>query len=212
VQSFDPIPATVPARRTRSDGERSRQAILGAAMGLATIEGLEGLSIGGLAAHIGMSKSGLYAHFSSKEELQLAIIAAAEEVFATHVVLPARKQPDTLGQLTALCEHFLSYVDQKVFPGGCFFASAGAEFDTHPGPVRDALVRCQSAWTDTVTEFVERAQEDGSINRDEEAPQLAFELNAFLHLANDLFVLHQNDVGIDRARRAIARRLRMART
>ena len=117
-----------------------------------------------------------------------------------------------LAQLTALYEHFLSYVDQKVFPGGCFFASAGAELDTHPGPVRDALVRCQTTWNDILTEFVERAQEEGSISRDEEAPQLAFELNAFLHLANDLFVLHQNDVGIDSARRAIARRLRIART
>jgi AcrR family transcriptional regulator len=199
-------------RRTRSDGERTRHAILGAAMGLATIEGLDGLSIGRLAAHIGMSKSGLYAHFSSKEELQLAIIAAAEDVFASHVVRPAREQPDALAQLTALCENFLSYVGQKVFPGGCFFASAGAELDTHPGPVRDALVRIQSTWNDTLTELVERAQEDGSASRDEEPPQLAFELNAFLHLANDLFVLNQNDVGIARARRAIARRLRMARS
>ncbi|GAA3060093.1 TetR/AcrR family transcriptional regulator [Pseudonocardia yunnanensis] len=212
MQSFDPIPVTAPVRRTRSDGERSRQAILGAAMGLATIEGLEGLSIGGLAAHIGMSKSGLYAHFSSKEELQLAIITAAEDVFATQVVLPARKQPDALSRLTALCERFLSYVDQKVFPGGCFFASAGAELDTHPGPVRDALARSQSTWNDTVIEFVERAQEDGAIRPDEEASQLAFELNAFLHLANDLFVLHQNDLGIERARQAIARRLRTARS
>jgi AcrR family transcriptional regulator len=211
VQSFDPVPATVPVRRTRSDGERSRQAILGAAMGLATIEGLDGLSIGGLAAHIGMSKSGLYAHLSSKEELQLAIIAAAEEVFATYVVRPAQEQPDALAQLTALCEHFLSYIDQKVFPGGCFFASAGAELDTHPGPVRDALAQIQSTWNDTLTELVERAQEDGSISRDEEASQLAFELNAFLHLANDLFVLHRNELGIDSARRAIDRRLRTAR-
>ena len=179
-------------------------------MGLATIEGLDGLSIGGLAAHIGMSKSGLYAHFSSKEELQLAIIAAAEEVFAAEVVRPAREQPDALAQLITLCENFLSYVDQKTFPGGCFFASAGAELDTHPGPVRDALARSQVTWNDTLTELVERAQKAGSISRDEEPPQLAFELNAFLHLANDLFVLHQNDLGIDRARRAIARRLRLA--
>ena len=210
MQSSTAAQLTTPPRRTRIDGERSRRAILETAMGLATVEGLDGLSIGGLAARIGMSKSGLYAHFSSKEQLQLAIIGSAEEVFGARVVRPALERPDALAQLNALCENFLAYV--HMFPGGCFFASAGAELDARPGPVRDALARSQHMWNDTLTGLVVRAQEEGVINGDEEAGQLAFELNAYLHLANDLVVLHRSEVAADRARRSIAHRLELARS
>src|SRR3954464_1816462 len=109
-------------RRTRSDGERSRKTILRAAASLATVDGLEGISIGNLAAHIGMSKSGLYAHFGSKEELQLATIDSARKILDAEVVEPAREIVDPREQLQALCERFLSYVERRVFPGGCFFA------------------------------------------------------------------------------------------
>src|SRR5262249_53537201 len=126
-------------RRRRADGERSRQAILRGAANLATIDGLRGLSIGALATHIGMSKSGLFAHFGSKEELQLATVQTAREIFDAEIVDPAQAIADPLERLHAVCEGFLSYVERRVFPGGCFFASATAELDTYPGPVKDAV-------------------------------------------------------------------------
>src|SRR5213595_2257018 len=130
-------------RRRRADGERSRRTILDAAAKLATIDGLEGLSIGRLAAHIGMSKSGLYAHFGSKEELQLATIETASEIFSADVVAPAEQAPTPLAKIEALCEQFLFHVERRVFPGGCFFASAAAEFDTHPGAVKERIADFQ---------------------------------------------------------------------
>jgi AcrR family transcriptional regulator len=110
--------SSVGERRRRSDGERSRRAILVAAARLATVEGIDGLSIGRLAQTIGMSKSGLYSHFGSKEELQLATIDFAEDVFDTDVVDPAKESGDGLARVEALCERFLSHVERGVFPGG----------------------------------------------------------------------------------------------
>src|SRR5436305_10409058 len=110
-------------RKPRADGERSRRTILDAAAKLATIDGLDGLSIGRLADHIGMSKSGLYAHFGSKEELQLASIETAEQIFAQAVVLPAQEAEGAFARLESLCESFLRYLEGPVFPGGCFFAA-----------------------------------------------------------------------------------------
>src|SRR5438132_1919164 len=107
-------------RKPRSDGERSRRTILDAAAKLATVEGLDGLSIGRLADHIGMSKSGLYAHFGSKQELQLAAVEAAVEVFADAVIRPAREAESPLTRLEALCGNFFAYLEKPVFPGGCF--------------------------------------------------------------------------------------------
>src|SRR5215217_837118 len=146
--------ATDPAPRRRADGERTRHAILQAAAGLATTEGLEGLSIGRLAEHLGMSKSGLYAHFGSKEELQLATVETARAMFTNEVVEPAEGDPTARGRIDALCERFLSHVERRVFPGGCFFASAAAELDTQPGPVRERIVEFQCSWTATFERLV----------------------------------------------------------
>src|SRR6476619_6666963 len=147
-------PKTQP-RRTRSDGERSRQAILRAAANLATIDGLDGISIGNLAAHIGMSKSGLYAHFGSKEELQLATVETARNIFDTEIVEPTRTIVDPVERLHELCDRFLSYVGRRVFPGGCFFASTAAEFGTHPGPVRDKVASVQQGWRELLAQSLE---------------------------------------------------------
>src|SRR5437763_7823605 len=130
----------------RSDGERTYQSIVHASAALATIEGLHGLSIARLAEHVGISKSGLYAHFRSKEELQLATIAAAGEIFAAEVVRPTEREPTPRGRLEALCERFLSHVERRVFPGGCFFAAATAEVDTHRGRVRDSVAEFMLGW------------------------------------------------------------------
>ena len=185
-------------RRRRADGEQTRATILDAATRLATVEGLDGLSIGSLADHIGMSKSGLYAHFGSKEELQLAAIDTATEIFADNVIRPARDADTALGRLEALCENFFRYLERPVFPGGCFFASATAELDTHPGPVREKLVHSLDGWLALIERRVREAQEAG-------------ELDAFMKMGNSLRVLHGGRSGLAQARVAIAARLDRAR-
>ena len=201
-----------PGRKSRSDGERSRRTILDAAAKLATVEGLEGLSIGRLAEHIGMSKSGLYAHFGSKEELQLAAIATAGEIFANEVVAPAEQAASALEKLEILCEEFLSHVERRVFPGGCFFASAAAEFDTHPGPVQARIAEFQRGWSDRLAELVREAQAAGELDTDEDPDQLVFELNGYLLMANMAFLLYNSAQPIEQARSAVAARLAQSRT
>ncbi len=135
-------------RRPRADGERTRSAILRAAASLATVDGLEGLSIGHLAAAIGMSKSGLYAHFGSKQELQLATVQEAGRIFAGEVVQPALAAPAGLAQLAAVCEAFFEHLQRRTFPGGCFFAGAALEMGTRPGPVKESVAAFQAGFAD----------------------------------------------------------------
>ena len=197
-------------RRPRSDGERSRRTILRAAASLATVDGLEGISIGNLAAHIGMSKSGLYAHFGSKEELQLATVETAEEIFGAEVVEPTDRIEDPLERLRALCDAFLSYLERRVFPGGCFFASVEAEFDTHPGAVKDKIVVIQRGWLGLLEQLIADSQAAGRLQPEEDPSQLAFELNAYLLMGNTSFVLHDDPTYLHQARTAINRRLQQA--
>jgi AcrR family transcriptional regulator len=201
---------TTQPRRARADGERSRQTILRAAADLATVDGLEGISIGNLAAHIGMSKSGLYAHFGSKAELQLATVETARDVFDAEVVEPAQTIVDPLERLQALCDRFLSYVERRVFPGGCFFASTAAEFGPHPGPVRDKVASVQRGWTELLAQVIHEAQAAGSLEATEDPSQLAFELHAYLLMGNTAFVLHNTPASLQQARAAITNRLSRA--
>jgi AcrR family transcriptional regulator len=194
-------------RRRRSDGERSRSAILNEAARLATVEGLSGLSIARLADAVGMSKSGLFAHFGSKEELQLATIERASEIFGADVVDPALAEPTGIGRLRALAERFLDHVERQVFPGGCFFASVATEMDTHPGPVRDKAFEVVQDWTGHIAAAVRAAQDEGAVDASEDIEQLAFEIDAYLLLANAAFVISGDSAPLDRARRAIDRRL-----
>jgi AcrR family transcriptional regulator len=200
-----------PERKPRSDGQRSRRTILDAAAKLATVDGLDGLSIGRLADHIGMSKSGLYAHFGSKEELQLAAIETANAIFDQEVVAPAEQATSPLEKLEVLCEQFLSHVERGVFPGGCFFASAAAEFDTHPGAVKERISEFQRDWTDRLAQLVRAAQAAGEIRADEDPDQLVFELNGYLLMANMAFLLYGSVQPIGLARNATATRLATAR-
>src|SRR5829696_6195102 len=163
---------TQTGRRTRSDGERSRKAILDAAGQLATVEGLEGLTIGRLADHIGMSKSGLYAHFGSKEELQLATVAAAEQVFDADVIAPAQAFDPGLARLNAYCERFFSHIERGVFPGGCFFVSVITEFDTRPGRVRDRVAAYIGEWAGRHRAEIVHAQENGELDPALDADQI----------------------------------------
>jgi AcrR family transcriptional regulator len=194
-------------RRRRADGERTRSAILEAAARMATVEGLDGLSIGRLAQDTGMSKSGLFAHFGSKEELQLATIAAAEDVFRIEVLDPAMAAPEGLPRLRVLCDRFLAHVEEGVFPGGCFFASAAAELDTRPGPLRDRVAEVYDGWITLMEGSLRRAQELGQLDRSLDPEQIAFEVNAMLAEANGLFLLRGDPRAFEMARRAIGARL-----
>src|SRR5207247_3855694 len=138
-------------RHLNSHGAQTRGTIVRAAADLASVEGLDGLSIGRLASELAMSKSGLFAHFGSKEELQLAAIEEARQRYVQEVIAPGLAAGSGITRLYALCEAFLSYIERGVFPGGCFFASAMAEFDCKaPGPVRDRIAECQHEWMNTL--------------------------------------------------------------
>jgi AcrR family transcriptional regulator len=192
---------------TQTKGERTRSAILDEAARLATVVGLEGLSIGRLAQAIGMSKSGLYAHFGSKQELQLATIEAARETFIAEVLRPALGAPKGIQRLLAACEEFLAHVERRVFPGGCFFSAAAADVGTRPGPVRDSIAAQQRAWLALLEGLARDAQELGELDPDADLSQLAFELHALLVAANTSFILQGDASVFERARRAIRNRL-----
>jgi AcrR family transcriptional regulator len=202
---------TTKTRAVRSDGLRSRRAILEAAARLATVEGLDGLSIGRLAEHTGMSKSGLFAHFGSKEELQLATIEVAAELFDAGVVAPTASVSDPFEKMEALCERFVDYLARRVYPGGCFFAATAAEFDTHPGPVQDRIIQSHRDWMELLEKLASEARERGSISESEDPAQLAFELDAYLLMGNQVFVLYDDAGALQRAMVAIRARLERAK-
>ncbi len=193
--------------KPRPKGERTRSAILAQSARLATVDGLDGLTIGGLATAIGMSKSGLYAHFGSKEELQLATVASARATFVAEVFLPAMDAPQGLARLRAVCEAFLSHIERRVFPGGCFFTVAAADVGTRHGAVRDAVAAQHRDWLDLLERLAERAMASGELDSGTDAAQLAFELNAVLVSAATMFVLQDDPAALARARAAVRRRL-----
>ncbi len=191
-------------------GARTRAAILDEAARLATVNSLEGLSIGQLAAATGMSKSGLYAHFGSKLDLQVATIEAARQTFVTEVLRPALRAPKGIERLLAMCETYLSHIERRVFPGGCFFAAAAVDVGTRPGPVHDAIVAQRLDWLALLERLAREAAELGALDPAADSTQLAFELQALLVAANTSFILQGDAGAFDRARVAIHARLTVA--
>jgi AcrR family transcriptional regulator len=200
-------PAALTTDRRLLRGERTRQAILSHASRLASAEGLEAVSLQRLASDLGISKSGLFAHFGSKEELQLATVDEAGRVFTEEVLKPGLKTPAGLGRVWAMCNSFLSYLSRGVFPGGCFFEAALAEFDSKPGRIRDAVVEKRGYWVGSLARATRDAIAAGEVQRDVDAEQVAWELGSLLVGANSSFVQDGGTVGIERARRAIRDRL-----
>ena len=194
-------------RHPRADGERTRAAILHAAASLATVEGLEGLSIGHLAAATGISKSGLYAHFGSKQELQLATVEEAERILNAEVVQPALAARPGLDQLAAVCEAYFSYVQRRVFPGGCFFAATALEMGSRPGPVKDRVAAINSGFTALLQSFAATALEQHQLPAREDPGRLAFELHAILLGADTKFILYDDPAVLDLARQVVRQRL-----
>ena len=195
-------------KQTRAPGERSRARVVEQAAQLATIEGIEGISLGLLADATGIAKSSVYALFGSKEELQLATINAARDSFIIEVVTPALRATEPGRQrLLALCEGFLSYVERRVFPGGCFFVSTSAEVGGRPGRVHDEVARIQQQWRDLLGREASAAVDRGELPVDTDPQQLAFELGVILAGTNIVSVLHDDLAVIDRARSAVNSRL-----
>ena len=188
-------------------GERTRSAILDVAARLATEEGLERLSIGRLAQALEMSKSGLFAHFGSKLELQLATVDHAAQVFRAEVIEPAGSAPRGVARVWALFDRMLVYAHRQVFPGGCFFAATASEFNNRPGPVRDRIAEMMGAWLSYLERAVEQAQQAGELDASVSAHELAFQLDAFAQAANARFQLFGDERVFDEARRAIRERL-----
>ncbi|GGP02095.1 TetR/AcrR family transcriptional regulator [Nonomuraea glycinis] len=191
----------------RPRDERARDTILRRAADIASQDGLEGLSIGRLATDLGMSKSGLFGYFGSKEELQLATIRTATGVYVNEVVQPALTVPPGLGRVRRLCENWLSYSQRRVFPGGCFFFAVTAEFDARPGRVRDAIAAAGLDWAAFVARAIDDARQLGELADDTDGDQLAFELIAFLEAANVTSLLHDDANAYERARTAIRKHL-----
>lgn len=187
--------------------ERTRDTILHAAASLATVDGLDRLSIGRLAAVLGMSKSGLHAHFGSATELQLATVAEAARVFDTEVVQPALAAPAGLRQLTAVCEAFFEHLERHTFPGGCFMASAALELGTRPGPVRDLVAGFQARFGDLIRGFAATALARNELAAGEDPDRLAFELNGIMLAADMNFVTHDDPAVLALARQIVRQRL-----
>jgi AcrR family transcriptional regulator len=189
-------------------GDRTRRAILAAAVNVASVEGLEGLSIGRLATELAMSKSGLFAHFGSKEELQISTVRAAAAIFAQRVVIPAQEQFEPgIRRLQGMVDNWLDYMERGTFAGGCFFAAATIEMDGRPGPVRDCVAEQMVRWGSTLAEHARDAIERGELRPDTDPEQLAFELDALGVAVNSGWQLHENDQVFERGHRAIRRRL-----
>lgn len=156
-------------------GDRTRAAILDEAVRIASRLGLQGLTIGSLAAAIGMSKSGLFAHFGAREELQLAVLERGREKFAEVVLKPALAKPRGVVRLRALFTNWLDWTESAALPGGCVMLGAAVEFDDQPGPVRDRIAALQREWMEALARTICGAIEEGQLRRDTDVEQLVFE-------------------------------------
>jgi len=192
-----------------SKGEETRQAILERAFELANVVGVTGLSIGRLAEATGLSKSGLFAHFGSKEALEVAVVEEAARQFVQAVMVPALREPRGEPRVRALFEHWLAWGQR---PGGCFFVGASAELDDRTGPARDALVRACKDWVDELAKAVRIAVREGHFRSDTDSDQLAFEIYGFMTSGHLFHRFLREPSALDRTRKAFERLLASVRS
>jgi len=159
-------------------GESTRASILRHAVSVASVHGLEGLTIGRLAERSGLSKSGLFGHFGSKEALKLAVLESVVEDFRARVILPALREPTGSGRLRRLFAAWLDWAAEEQRDGGCPLLGASIELDDRPGELRDYLVDKQRAWLDCIARITRKAIDDGELRRDLDVEQFAFALNS----------------------------------
>jgi AcrR family transcriptional regulator len=192
-------------------GDATRLAVLNHAAKIASVDGLDGLSIGRLAKELDASKSGVFAHFGSKEELQLATIRFASEIFAQSVIKPTFAVPPGIERVQRLYMAWLDYSRLRVFPGGCFFFAVTAEFDARTGRVHDAVAEARTGWIDLQERVITDAVQLGQLAEDTDPAQLAFELDALAMSANANSVLYGVESAYERAAAAIWLRITASR-
>jgi len=175
---------------------------------IASVEGLEGLTVGRLAEDLGMSKSGLFAHFGSKEDLQLATVEMARQIFIEQITRPALSAPKGMPRLWSIIDRWLAYIERGIFKGGCFFTAASFEFDSREGPVRDRIAEIMREWIGVLTRALEEAQKAGHIAVDIDMKRLTFEIQSIAiggHWASQLLDDHDS---YSRSRATILDKLR----
>jgi AcrR family transcriptional regulator len=191
----------------RERGERTRHTVAARAAAVASIDGLAGMTLSKLADALNVSKSSIQAAFRTKEEVQLAAVGAATEIFVANVIAPARGHPEGLERLDALVECWLGYIERRVLPGGCFMGATFAEFDSRPGPVRDALAQSRSQWLGILQRQISKAQTNKQLPVHPSAALLAFEIDAILAAANVARNMHDDDDALNMARQLIGYQL-----
>ena len=197
-------------RKRRSDGESTHREILRVAVDIASAEGLEGLTIGRLAGELDMSKSGLFAHFGSKEDLQVATVDAAGRLYAGLIWEPAAEAAPGLARLLALLDSWMTFIERSSLRGGCFFTAASFEFDGRPGQVRERVAHWMERGQGALLREAVTARGDGYLVADTDPAQLVFELYAFLGEAVWRAQLFDDRTCFTRARVAIRSRLTTA--
>jgi AcrR family transcriptional regulator len=200
------------ANRRQARGLRTRGAILQRAVHLASVEGLEGLTVGRLAEELGMSKSGLFAHFGSKEDLQLATCDTARQMFIDEISRPAMAAPRGMPRLWNLLDRWLGHLERRLFEGGCFFTAASFEFDGRRGPVRERIAAIMHEWLAVLNRAVAEAQKAGHIEPHVDTDLLAYEIQSLAlgaHWSKQLLDDHQ---AYARARAIMLEKLRAAAT
>jgi AcrR family transcriptional regulator len=201
-----------PATRHQARGLRTRDAILRRAVNIASLEGLEGLTVGRLAEELRMSKSGLFAHFGSKEDLQLATVETARQIFIDEITRPALAAPKGLPRLWNLLDRWLAHVEQELFAGGCFFTAASFEFDGRRGPVRDRIAAIMREWVAVLDRAVWEAQKIGHLSSKASPTLLAHEIQSMAIGAHWAHQLLDDRMAYSRARSTMRERLRTAAT
>ena len=196
---------TTDGRRAR--GDISRETVMRLAVDIASVDGLEGLSIGTLAMGANLSKSGVVALFGNKEKLQLAAIEAAREIFVAAVIAPALQLQGGRERLEGLLDNWIRYSESRVFAGGCFFAAATAEVASKQGPVHDAVADQLRAWDDTISRVIIRAVDKGELDAPDDVAQLAFEIRSVLDGANTDSLIFGSPAPYARARTTLRRLL-----
>jgi len=203
--------APEPGKRALLKGQQTKAAIVDAALGLASQIGLEGLSIGALAEITGMSKSGVFAHFGSREELQISVIREYHERFEQVVFYPALKAPRGLPRLQSLFDNWTTQTSAEI-DSGCIYISGAVEFDDRSGPVRDALVSTVTTWQTAVRRAVEQAQEEGHLTREADSMQVTFEIHGLILALHYEARFLKVPGAAERARQGFARILELYRT
>ena len=193
------LPAPEAGRRVLNKGQHTKTVIIDAALGLASQIGLEGLSIGAVAEVTGMSKSGVFAHFGSREELQISVIRQYHDRFEAEVFYAAMQKPRGLPRLQALFDNWMEQTSAEI-DSGCIYISGAVEFDDRTGPVRDALASSWSTWQTALRRAVELAQAEGQLSRESDAHQIAFEIHGLILALHYEARFLRNPSAADRAR------------